>query len=408
MSLSVVTGISPKEGRPGTKLTIRGENFGSCADDIEGVYVCGKNCRYTTEWISHQKITCRIGMDCSGRGDIIIVTKAGRGTCNVQFTVVKPVAIGQLELSSVWVDEASSASLLRSERKGSRVIQQDPLGLKGRQSADKPTQSEHRALFPGQSPNPSHERFSPIWFLLHHHKQTSFSDLKRGLNNMKNITTPSQQATVNVHSSQSHQHIKDSLPVFFEVHEALNSIHGQMGKKSTKREEKGMTYRLEKLLEKAETDASILFKDVLTHKARADKIRNALAVLQRFKLLFYLPGRVNGARNDPQADNFSQLVADIDKVRSLFKETKVEVFQEVMLELENLIKMLQSSLHEKLIKPGVTVKDQQSIVRQLVELRASGDPTWDALKASFKTLRQRNLAYLKRAQDKIYEDRSIA
>ena len=85
---------------------------------------------------------------------------------------------------------------------------------------------------------------------------------------------------------------------------------------------KGMTYRLEKLLEKAETDASILFKDVLTHKARADKIRNALAVLQRFKLLFYLPGRVNGARNDPQADNFSQLVADIDKVRSLFKETK--------------------------------------------------------------------------------------
>ena len=225
---------------------------------------------------------------------------------------------------------------------------------------------------------------------------------------MKNITTPSQQATVNVHSSQSHQHIKDSLPVFFEVHEALNSIHGQMGKKSTEREEKGMTYRLEKLLEKAETDASILFKDVLTHKARADKIRNALAVLQRFKLLFYLPGRVNSARNDPQADNFSQLVADIDKVRSLFKETKVEVFQEVMLELENLIKMLQSSLHEKLIKPGVTVKDQQSIVRQLVELRASGDPTWDALKASFKTLRQRNLAYLKRAQDKIYEDRSIA
>ena len=76
------------------------------------------------------------------------------------------------------------------------------------------------------------------------------------------------------------------------------------------------------VLEKAETDASILFKDVLTHKARADKIRNALAVLQRFKLLFYLPGRVNGARNDPQADNFSQLVADIDKVRSLFKETK--------------------------------------------------------------------------------------
>ena len=83
------------------------------------------------------------------------------------------------------------------------------------------------------------------------------------------------------------------MPVFFEVHEALNSIHGQMGKKSTEREEKGMTYQLENLLEKAEADAGVLFRDVLTHKAKADKIRNALAVIQRFKLLFYLPGNIN-------------------------------------------------------------------------------------------------------------------
>ena len=62
------------------------------------------------------------------------------------------------------------------------------------------------------------------------------------------------------------QHIKDSLPVFFEVHEALNSIHGQMGKQTADRDERGITYRLEKLLEKAEHDARNLFKDVLTHK----------------------------------------------------------------------------------------------------------------------------------------------
>ena len=31
---SVVTGISPKEGKPGTKLTIRGENFGSSPSDL--------------------------------------------------------------------------------------------------------------------------------------------------------------------------------------------------------------------------------------------------------------------------------------------------------------------------------------------------------------------------------------
>ena len=182
-------------------------------------------------------------------------------------------------------------------------------------------------------------------------------------------------------SSSSLQHIKDSLPVFFEVHEALSSIHGQMGKKSTEREERGMTYQLEKLLEKAEADAGILFRDVLTHKAKADKIRNALAVIQRFKLLFYLPGRVDSAREVNPTENFSQLVADIDKVRRSFNETQIPVFRQVMGELENLIKLLQSSLHAQLISEGVTIKEQQNIVRKLVELGASGDPTWDALKA---------------------------
>ena len=55
MSAPVVTGISPKEAKPGTKLTIRGENFGLNLDDLEGVYVCGRNCLYTTEWISSSK-----------------------------------------------------------------------------------------------------------------------------------------------------------------------------------------------------------------------------------------------------------------------------------------------------------------------------------------------------------------
>ena len=35
----IVTGISPKEGPPGTRVTIRGENFGHGPDDIVGKVV---------------------------------------------------------------------------------------------------------------------------------------------------------------------------------------------------------------------------------------------------------------------------------------------------------------------------------------------------------------------------------
>ena len=34
---SIVTGVSPKEGPPGTRVTIRGENFGNGPDDIIGI-----------------------------------------------------------------------------------------------------------------------------------------------------------------------------------------------------------------------------------------------------------------------------------------------------------------------------------------------------------------------------------
>ena len=36
----VVSGVSPNEGPPGTRLTIRGENLGNSVKDIMGVSLC--------------------------------------------------------------------------------------------------------------------------------------------------------------------------------------------------------------------------------------------------------------------------------------------------------------------------------------------------------------------------------
>merc|ERR1712227_350280 len=404
---SVVTGISPKEGKPGTKLTIRGENFGSSPSDLVAVFVCGTNCVYSAEWHSKAKITCRIPLECTGRGDVIVATKAGRGTCNVQFTALKPQPVGALEESNVWIDEAPGVgySFIRAERGSIKASQQDPLGLK--KIAEKPTLVEHRRLFLGQPPDPSHENFSPVWFLLHHHKTTSFADLRKGLSNLQRSSTGTGVVSQPTSAqSASFQHIKDSLPVFFEVHEALSSIHGQMDKHSTGRAQHGITDNLEQLLVKAEKDSAAVFNDVLTHKEKADKIRNSLAVLQRFKLLFHLPGRVHRCRESGDSESFSQVVSDVEKVRSLFKSTNVKVFKTVMNELETAVLELQRSLHNQLFD-GKNMSQQHQIVRQLIELGASGDPTWDALKTSFQTMRKRNIEFLNQAKEK-WSSESIA
>lgn len=37
----VVTGLSPKEGTPGTKITVRGEFLGTKAQDLIALEICG-------------------------------------------------------------------------------------------------------------------------------------------------------------------------------------------------------------------------------------------------------------------------------------------------------------------------------------------------------------------------------
>ncbi|CAG5111692.1 Oidioi.mRNA.OKI2018_I69.chr2.g5970.t1.cds [Oikopleura dioica] len=392
-----VTGISPKEAKPGTKLTIRGNNFGKSPSDLVAVYVCGKNCSSSAEWQSERKIICRVAADCEGRGSVVVHTKRGPGKCQIQFTALKSTPLGPLEQSAVWVDEAPGAGAFsRSERGSIRPTSQDPLGLK--KIADKPLQTEHIRLFPGQSPDPGNEQFSPTWFLLHHHKSTSFNDLKKGLVNLTQTSRGGVVPQPTTAQSASMTHIKDSLPIFFEVHEALNSIHGQMGKQSSVRGERpDMTDNLLRLLKSAESNSQNLFQDVLTQKDKADKIRNTLAVLQRFKLLFFLPGRVNELKDDIlDVDKFSKVVSDVDKVRSLFRDTKVPAFQKVMKELHNSVSSLQTHLQEKLFESSV--QNQTQIVRQLIELGATGDPTWDALQTSLRSMRTKNFASLEKAQ----------
>lgn len=50
-----------------------------------------------------------------------------------------------------------------------------------------------------------------------------------------------------------------------------------------------LTHRLEKQIIGCRNSADSLFAETLRGKERADATRNALAILQRFKFLFYLP-----------------------------------------------------------------------------------------------------------------------
>ena len=117
----IVNGISPREGPPGTKITIRGENFGISPQDLVrlcnekltllktlntqiGVFINGCDCLLISEWKTDRKIIAMAPAK-EGKGDIIVATNSGGiGTCIVQFRIFRE-NVGPLKESAVWVNE---------------------------------------------------------------------------------------------------------------------------------------------------------------------------------------------------------------------------------------------------------------------------------------------------------------
>lgn len=81
----LVTGISPIEGHPGTKLTIRGENLGTTASDLTHVFINQIDVGPTAQWLSSKKITAITPLG-EGEMEVVVVTNSGKfGTATVSY-----------------------------------------------------------------------------------------------------------------------------------------------------------------------------------------------------------------------------------------------------------------------------------------------------------------------------------
>ncbi|XP_022270275.1 exocyst complex component 2 isoform X4 [Canis lupus baileyi] len=375
----LVTGISPNEGIPWTKVTIRGENLGTGPTDLIGLTICGHNCLLTAEWMSASKIVCRVGQAKNDKGDIIVTTKSGgRGTSTVSFKLLKPEKIGLLDQSAVWVDEMNYYDMRTDRNKGIPPLSlrpANPLGIEIEKS--KFPQKDLEMLFPGMSADFTSENFSAAWYLIENHSSTSFEQLKMAVTNLK------RQA--NKKSEGSLAYVKGGLSTFFEAQDALSAIHQKLEADGTEKVEGSMTQKLENVLNRASNTADTLFQEVLGRKDKADSTRNALNVLQRFKFLFNLP--LNIERNIQKGD-YDVVINDYEKAKSLFGKTEVQVFKKYYAEVETRIEALRELLLAKLLETPSTLHDQKRYIRYLSDLHAPGDPAWQCIGAQHRWILQ--------------------
>ncbi|XP_060533732.1 exocyst complex component 2 [Cylas formicarius] len=365
----VVTGLSPNEGPPGTRIKIRGENLGKSPTDLIGLTICGVDCLLTAEWKSPNKIIAISG-PIKGKGDVIVTTKSGGlGTCNVNFRGYHIATIGPMKESAVWVEETPLFSWGRHSLSPNSYQQEDPLGLSVEENEKKISEDELLSYYPNKNGDITTTNFSPGWFLLENHQATSFNDLQAGLVHLKRKVQGQKEGQLSFLKANIGA-VMDQIDTLVTLKDRCVSDLAQFGHEPT--------LKLEKSIKESEREARKLFDDVLSRKERAEKTRNALNVLTRFKFLFCLPCAID--RNLKKGE-YDMIINDYIRVKNLFQKTDVPIFKEALSEVEKRIGELQGKLYLDLTTMPITVEQQKRIIRYLVNLDAPYDAAWDAIKS---------------------------
>uniref|UniRef100_A0AC34GN75 Exocyst complex component 2 n=1 Tax=Panagrolaimus sp. ES5 TaxID=591445 RepID=A0AC34GN75_9BILA len=365
----VVTGLSPKEGIPGTQIVIRGENLGSDPSDLLALFICNTDCLVSAKWKSSSKIIARLGQAKRGVGDVVIVTRSGgRGSSEIKFRVFIE-EISPVQESSVWVDETHTVpgrNVVRTIPEANET--DDMLGLKV-DSNKKLDQAVLARTFPDGSGNRRMESFTPAWYLLENHKYTKIEDLRRGLENLKREAEKEKKTSKDVH--------KANLYALISCVDALHKLYTSIGEEKKTRGWP-LTTTLNSKIEDAKHTADKLFKDVLSRKDAADATRNALSVLTRFRFIFFLPETID---ENMEKGDYATILNDYTRAKSLFKESEVSLFKEVMKVLDKKMEKFKRDVRQKLIDVPTTFEEQSKLIKYLKVLEPDSDPAWDCITA---------------------------
>ncbi|XP_072935687.1 exocyst complex component 2 [Epargyreus clarus] len=366
----VVTGISPKEGPPGTRVTIRGEFLGTSVTDLIGLKICGCDCLLSAEWKSKNKIVARSG-PCKGRGDIIVTTRSGgEGTSTVQFRGYHE-SIGPVKESAVWVEEAAPPAVPWGRRPMSPTAYTppDPLGLSTEGDDCKFPEEELNELFPDGSGKLSDENFHPGWYLLEHHSNTSYEDLKAGMVFLQRKVEGQKEGQLSFLKANTGA-VMDQLDRLV----LLKNMYEEDQRKNGKEPLPSLQAAIEESIQLANS----LFSEILSRKENADKTREALSLLTRHKFLFQLPASID---KNIRRKEYDLVVNDYTRVKNLFGNTDVKLFQKILDEIDKKIEDLKQKLHTRMKTMPINVQEQTKYIRLLISLNWEGDAAWTAIVA---------------------------
>ncbi|KAJ3190108.1 hypothetical protein HDU85_000399 [Gaertneriomyces sp. JEL0708] len=156
----------------------------------------------------------------------------------------------------------------------------------------------------------SSKHFNAPYFLRHVHKNTSYRDLEQGAQRLKVAIDHRQDVIKNL--------VKTHFAQFVGAKSTIDDFYEQMRKKSlTASEEYGIS-PFEKTISSVHSTAASLYTPLLERRAKAEKIRMTLGILNQWRFFFNLPSVV---RQHIQAEKYDALVRDYQKGKYMLRKS---------------------------------------------------------------------------------------
>ncbi|CAF0899139.1 unnamed protein product [Brachionus calyciflorus] len=359
MPKPLVTGISPKEGYPGTKVIIRGEFLGKDEEDLVAVIICGVDCTIRAKWEKESRITTYTGF-CKGKGDIVIVTNSGgRGTSSVGFQGLVKKNIGPYEETCTWVDEDSKALLTGLKRAAVNELSHDnPLNI-SLDDSSKYGMDFFDKEFPNSSIDMTQENFNASRFLLENYQNAKFEDLRQGLEYMKrNIGSKTINSTDNL--------LKNNISSFMDAIKIMKDIHWL----SSNDKKNEFTRSIELMFKDILKTAHRIYDQDLASKDRADMIRNSLQILDTYKSLIYFPQNVDKWL---KLDDYEQIITSYKLAKMQLSKAepatrKSTLFAQIKKDLDSSVLEVQKHILKKLIQFPSSPDEQKFLIENYISI----------------------------------------
>lgn len=215
--------------------------------------------------------------------------------------------------------------------------------------------------------DPTDEKFDAIMYLVKVHLNTSIEDLQTGKGRLEQKVTSRQR--------QLEFLVKDNFARFMICKDAVDDIYmtisGQKLNNSAKIVDQASS-AFKDLLSRSKN----VFSPLLERQIEIDRIKSVLGILKRSQFIFNLPRRM---RDNIAAGEYSKVVLNYKKVRSLVATASHASIKNVVSEVDSIVRDLHTTLFEVLDGQNVSLKQQEETIRLLVDLGSPVDPAWYSL-----------------------------